>query len=87
MVHPIEASEPGKPAGFHPAFEVEDIDAAFERLRELGIEITSSGERHDGQRFLFINDPDGNRIELTTQSGLKPHNRVCDEWGYTREQA
>ena len=85
MVHLIEPPEPGGSAGFHAAFEVEDFDATFKKLQALGIKIASHGERHDGQRFLFISDPEGNRIELTTASNLKPSHRVTDEWGYTKE--
>jgi hypothetical protein len=64
---------------------VADFDAAVAKLEELGIEIENQGERHDGQRYLFINDPDGNRVELTTASGLKPSSRVADEWGHTSD--
>lgn len=85
MFHAIEPPEPGRTAGFHVAFEVEDFDAAFEKFRELGYEIQNHGERHDGQKFLFVLDPDGNRVEITSASNLKPSNRMTDEWGYTHE--
>lgn len=82
MVHPIETDDPRSGAS-HVAFQVEDWDSAFAKLQELGFEIASHGERHDGQRFLFIADPDGNRIEITTGNDLKSNDRVSDEWGYT----
>ena len=85
MLHPIEPSQPGQSAGHHVALQVADFDAAVAKLEELGIEIDNQGERHDGQRYLFIYDPDGNRVELTTASGLKPSSRVADEWGFTTE--
>ena len=85
MIHPIEPGEGNErnPASWHVAFQVEDIDAAREKMVELGFEITSEGERHDGQRFLFVFDPDGNRIEITTENNRKTNSRTTDEWGYT----
>lgn len=84
MVHLIEPRD-GKPAGYHTAFEVTNFDATLERFRALSLEIEGPGERHDGQRYLFIRDPDGNRIEFVTSSRIKPSRRVVDEWGYTRD--
>ncbi|MBI4219662.1 MAG: VOC family protein [Chloroflexi bacterium] len=84
MVHLIEPRD-GRPAGYHTAFEVTNFDATLQRFRDLGLEIEGPGERHDGQRYLFIRDPDGNRIEFVTSSNIKPSRRVADELGYTRE--
>ncbi len=86
MVHLIEPP-PGKDsAGYHFAMEAEDFDAAVKELQASGYEVDEGpGERHDGQRYIFAVDPDGNRVEFTTASGLKPSNRVADELGYTRE--
>lgn len=84
MIHLIEPRD-GKPAGYHTAFEVTNFDATLARFRELGLEIEGPGERHDGQRYLFIRDPDGNRIEFVTGSRIKPSRRVVDEWGNTRD--
>jgi len=90
MVHLIEpregAAPPPVPAGsYHNAFELEDLDAALKVMRDAGCEIEGPSERHDGQRCFFVKDPDGNRVELATRSGLKPSRRVADELGYTRE--
>jgi len=83
MVHPIETDDPTGGAS-HVAFQVEDFDKTLKKLEELGITIKEGpGERFDGQRFLFILDPDGNRIEITTGNNLKKNNRTTDEWGYT----
>ena len=83
MVHPIETDDPTGGAA-HVAFQVEDFDKTLKKLEELGITIEQGpGERFDGQRFLFIRDPDGNRIEITTGNNLKKNNRTADEWGYT----
>ncbi len=73
-------------AGYHFAMEAEDFDAAVKELQASGYEVDAeTGVRHDGQRYIFANDPDGNRVEFTTASGLKPSNRVADELGYTKE--
>lgn len=84
MVHLIEPVK-GKSAGYHNAFEVTDFDATVAALRERDLQFAGEpGERYDGQRFVFVLDPDGNRTEFTTPSNLKPHDRICDELGYTR---
>jgi catechol 2,3-dioxygenase-like lactoylglutathione lyase family enzyme len=71
MLHLIESQEaPARPDNVHHAFEVEDFDAATKALQEREITIEHTGVRHDGQRFLFIRDPDGNRVELCTPSGF-----------------
>ena len=71
MLHLIETQDaPAHPANLHHAFEVEDFDVAKRTVEDKGIDIESSGVRHDGQRYLFIRDPDGNRVELCTPSGF-----------------
>lgn len=86
MVHLIEPRDGKTMAGHHVAMEAEDFDAAVKELQESGYEVDPEpGERHDGQRYIFAHDPDGNRLEFTTASGLKPSNRVADELGYTKE--
>ncbi len=87
MIHLIEPPENEGNPRYHVALEIDDFDAATKELQESGFEIEGPpGERHDGQRCIFAYDPDGNRIEFTTASGLKPSNRVADELGYTKEQ-
>ena len=56
-------------------------------MRNAGHETAGPGERHDGQGYFFVRDPDGNRVEFVTKSRLKPANppRVVDENGNTRE--
>ena len=70
MLHLIETDQAPCPEESHIAFEVEDFDAAMEAVKAKGLEITRSGVRNDGQRFLFTHDPDGNRVELCTKSGF-----------------
>ena len=51
----------------HFAFEVADSDAAFERLKELGVPIVSPPKRRpDGAVQVFVTDPDGHVVELCT---------------------
>ena len=73
MVHLIETPDaPAKPEGVHHAFEVEDFEGTKNMLRENGFEIQREGIRYDGQAFLFIADPDGNRVEFCTAAGYAP---------------
>ena len=86
MVHLIEPID-GKSAGFHVALEVNDIDAALEAVKGAGIEITSGpGERYNGQRYFFVNDPDGNRIEIATAGYTIDSQRTVDQLGYTYDK-
>lgn len=49
----------------HVAFEVPDLDAAVQRLRELGVSIAGGPRpRGDGVQQLYICDPDGYVVEL-----------------------
>jgi catechol 2,3-dioxygenase-like lactoylglutathione lyase family enzyme len=71
MLHLIENEEASvRPDNVHHAFEVEDFDTACRALQQKGITVERDGTRHDGQRYLFIRDPDGNRVELCTPSGF-----------------
>ena len=71
MLHLIEVPEaPVRPDNVHHAFEVEDFDAAWRAVEGAGISIERHGVRNDGQRFMFMRDPDGNRVELCTPSGF-----------------
>ena len=70
MVHLIEHEDAPSEPSHHGAFEVEDIDAAQKYMRERGVETTDITQRHDGQRVFFIEDTEGNRIEICTKSGF-----------------
>ncbi len=52
---------PIDPSGPHVAIQVNDLDAARRELAAAGIEVLDPG--HDQ---LWVRDPDGNVIELTT---------------------
>ena len=70
MVHLIEHEDAPSEPSHHGAFEVEDIDEAQKYMSERGVETTDITRRHDGQRVFFINDTEGNRIEICTKSGF-----------------
>ena len=70
MVHIIENPEAPSAPSHHTAFEVDDIEASRDYFVGKGVEATDIQTRNDGQRAFYINDPDGNRIELCTVSGF-----------------
>ncbi len=70
MVHIIENPDAPSAPSHHTAFEVDDLAAAREHLTGKGIEATEIQTRNDGQQAFYINDLDGNRIELCTVSGF-----------------
>ena len=70
MVHLSETPDGPSTPSHHGAFEVDDIDAANKAVIAMGIETTDINTRNDGQRVFFINDPEGNRIEICTVSGF-----------------
>ncbi len=45
-------------------YQVEDLDAVLEALRDEGVTIDPKREDHEYGRFAWIMDPEGNRIEL-----------------------
>jgi glyoxylase I family protein len=86
MVHLIEPSDGENLVDPHAAFEVEDFDGTVEALRASSYpNISDTGERHDGQKCIFIDDADGNRLEFATASGLRASSRVADSLGYTTD--
>ena len=64
MVHIIENPDAPSAPSHHTAFEVDDLDAARDAVMAKGVEVTDIQTRHDGQRACYLEDPDGNRIEL-----------------------
>ena len=70
MVHIIENADAPSAPSHHTAFEVDDLDAARDAMVGKGLEVTEIHTRHDGQRACYLEDPDGNRIELCTVSGF-----------------
>ena len=70
MIHinenPLAPSAPSH----HTAFEVDDIDASHEYFNAKGIVTTDIQTRNDGQRAFYLDDLDGNRIEICTVSGF-----------------
>ena len=55
----------------HVAFEVDDVDAFYEKVKGLGVEtvsepvlISGQGKGLDGKKFFYFKDLDGNLIEI-----------------------
>ena len=46
---------------------VDDLDAVLDKLRAAGIAIDPKREDHEFGRFAWLNDPEGNRVELWQQ--------------------
>ena len=87
MVHLIEPPDGETLGGSHTAFEVQNFDNTVAEIKASEYhDISDVGERHDGQKCIFVADDDGNRLEFTTASGLKPSSRVADALGYTTEK-
>ena len=70
MVHLVETSDAPSVPSHHGAFEVDDIDASQAHIRGLDVETTEITTRRDGQQNFFLNDTEGNRIEICTRSGF-----------------
>ena len=73
MVHLIRNEAGISEPSHHGAFEVADIDAAFDALRNDERVKMHSEEiqvRNDGQRAFYFFDTEGNRIEICTKSGF-----------------
>ena len=79
LVHLIEEHEQSGPAGYpsevlvkssrnhHFAFEVDDAYAAAALLKEMGVPLVDDAKcRPDGAVQVFLCDPDGHVVELTT---------------------
>jgi lactoylglutathione lyase/glyoxylase I family protein len=65
--------EPERPQSWqHFCLEVDDIPQATEALRAKGVEVTDPYLGSDGSWQVWIQDPDGNRIEL---HGYTPDSR------------
>ena len=45
-------------------YRVDDMDGMIEKLEQNDVEIVSGPESHENGKFLWILDPDGNKVEL-----------------------
>ena len=65
-IHLIAAEEHPRPSRRHIAFEVANFDRVITSLDRERVRVASGpGVRpHDGTRYVFVHDPDGNLIEL-----------------------
>lgn len=72
MIHLIRNDAGISEPSHHGAFEVADIEAAFQTLKDKGVDMTTGviQTRNDGQRAFYILDTEGNRVEICTKSGF-----------------
>jgi catechol 2,3-dioxygenase-like lactoylglutathione lyase family enzyme len=78
-VAPVPDRAPRGLSGF--CFRVDDVDAAYARCLELGLELETEPTEISGFRQFVVTDPDGVRIEL---SEPPPHLEV--EGPFSREE-
>jgi len=71
LVRPADGPPPPPPRSTHLALEVDDLDAAYARVRAAGCELLTEITPRPDMRCFFFLDPEGNRIELT-QHGVEP---------------
>ena len=54
-------------------FIVADVDAEYERLRDLGVEVVKPPQTHPwGARSFWFRDPDGNLVDFLMVSAPQP---------------
>lgn len=62
---PISRETPyGQVGHSHVAFEVDDIDAAYARLRDKGVEIVIPVQKIPEQKFFYVRAPDNQWFEV-----------------------
>lgn len=61
--HDSEWFAPSK-ARFMINYRVDDMDGIIERLESENVEIHQGPESHENGRFLWVMDPEGNKVEL-----------------------
>ncbi len=58
---------------FTLGFEVDDVDAEYERLKALQVEVVKPPQTHPwGCRSFWFRDPDGNLIDFLTPVPINP---------------
>ncbi len=74
----MEAMAPGSMAGAGSGsvvleFVVDEVDAEYERLRDLGVEVVKPPQTHPwGARSFWFHDPDGNLADFLMVSAPQP---------------
>jgi catechol 2,3-dioxygenase-like lactoylglutathione lyase family enzyme len=68
-IHLVELAGTTPAPGQHMAFRVDDLDAATAELASRGVDVRGPSSLPNGTRQAFVQDPDGNMIELTQPAG------------------
>lgn len=77
----IKTSKPGPEGRIkHFAIEIDDVDAAYERLTENNVEVTEKEFAKDHLWMITVTDPNGNFIELQqyTADSMQLVGGVCE---------
>lgn len=56
-------------------YRIDDMDAMIEQLSKAGVDIVSGPESHENGKFVWLMDPDGNKIELWEPKAWDDKNR------------
>lgn len=67
IASPGHTERTGSPFGPHLALVVEDFEQTRRTLKEAGIEFLEAPAQQGRGRQMWISDPDGNTVELTTE--------------------
>jgi catechol 2,3-dioxygenase-like lactoylglutathione lyase family enzyme len=67
---PISKETPfGRVGQCHVAFEVDDIDAAYARMKEKGVEVVVPPQEIPEQKFFYVRAPDNQWFEVVEPVG------------------
>ncbi len=70
----------------HFCITVEDLDAALETLRRKGLQLGEPRTGTSGARIYFIEDPDGNKIELAEMNADSQTRQAAAKRRWLEEQ-
>ena len=56
-------------------YRVDDLDALLERLGKGGVDVIAGPESHENGKFAWIQDPEGNKVELWQAMPWDPANK------------
>ena len=66
-LHPVNGAVDTQAGGLqHFGFtvSVEEMDKGLQEAKAHGVEVVSTGQHEDGERYVYLKDPDGYLVEL-----------------------